>query len=401
MVMRIYLKPGREESVLRRHPWIFSGGIARLEGHPEAGATVAVHSAEGAFLAWGQYSPASQIRVRLVSWQDTDEPDAPEFWRERLQRAIALRAPLLADGGTDACRLVFAESDGIPGLIVDRYGEVLVLQALTAGAQARRQLYADLLASVLTPGTIYERSDADVREKENLVPFTGLLRGLEPPALVPIRENGLPFWVDVRKGHKTGFYLDQRPNRQLLRQWIEQRRRAGLGTSVLNVFSYTGAFTSYALAAGAEAVINVDASAEALALGRRHWPEGAPVTDLEGDAFRLLRDLRAAGQRFDVIILDPPKFAFSQADVQRAARGYKDINLQALHLLRPGGLLFTFSCSGAIPPDLFQKIVFGAALDAGREVQLVAWLAQGADHPVALHFPESAYLKGLVGQVVL
>ncbi len=400
MVTRLYLKPGREESVLRRHPWIFSGGVARLEGHPEAGATLAVHSADGAFLAWGQFSPASQIRVRLVSWLATDDPDAPDFWRERLRRAIALRAPLLVDTETDACRLVFAESDGVPGLIVDRYGEVLVLQALTAGAQLRRQLYADLLNELLNPRTIYERSDAEVREKENLIPFVGLLRGIEPPALVPIRENGLDFWVDVRKGHKTGFYLDQRPNRQLLRQWVEQRRRCGLGTAVLNVFSYTGAFTRYALAGGSESAINLDASAEALTLGRRHRPEDAPVTDLEGDAFRLLRELRATENRFDIIILDPPKFAFSQADIQRAARGYKDINLQALQLLRPGGLLFTFSCSGAITPDLFQKIVFGAALDAGREVQIVAWLAQGPDHPVALHFPESAYLKGLVGQVV-
>ncbi len=366
MIIRLYLKPGREESVLRHHPWIFSGGVARVEGRPAPGASLAVHSADGAFLAWGQYSPASQIRVRLVSWNEADDPDAPDFWRKRLARAIALRAPLLADSETDACRLVFAESDGIPGLIVDRYADVLVLQALTVGAQARRQLYADLLLDLLAPRTIYERSDAEVREKEDLVPYTGLLRGEGPPAFVPIRENGLGFWVDVKKGHKTGFYLDQRPNRLALRRHIEQRRRAGLGTAVLNVFSYTGAFTTYALAGGATSVVNIDASADALALGARHWPEDAPVTNLMGDAFRLLRDLRAEERAFDVIILDPPKFAFSQADVQRAARGYKDINLQALHLLREGGLLFTFSCSGAIAADLFQKIVFGAALDAGR-----------------------------------
>ncbi len=400
MMTKLYLKPGREESVLRRHPWIFSGGIARVEGHPKAGESVAVHSADGAFLAWGQYSPASQIRVRLVSWTASDDPDAPEFWRMRLKRAIAMRAPLLADGTTDSCRLIFAESDGVPGLIVDQYGDVLVLQALTAGAQARRHLYTDLLFDLVAPRTLYERSDAEVREKEDLIPYTGLLRGQEPPALVPIRENGLSFQVDVRKGHKTGFYLDQRPNRLSLRQHIEQRRRAELGTTVLNVFSYTGAFTAYALAGGAESVVNVDASTEALSLGHHHWSSDAPVTDVVGDAFRVLRDLRTEGRAFDVVILDPAKFAFSQADVQRAARGYKDINLQGLHLLRPGGLLFTFSCSGAISADLFQKILFGAALDAGREVQIIGWMAQGSDHPVALHFPESAYLKGLVAQVL-
>lgn len=401
MVKRLYLKPGREESVLRRHPWVFSGGVARVEGHPAAGESVAVHSADGAFLAWGQYSPSSQIRVRLVSWHADDDPDAPDFWRAKLMRAIALRAPLLAEGDTDACRLVFAESDGIPGLIVDRYADVLVLQALTAGAQARRLMYADLLVELLSPRTLYERSDADVREKEDLVPYTGLLRGEEPPSLVTIREHGLTFFVDVKKGHKTGFYLDQRPNRRLLRTHIEQRRRAALGTAMLNVFSYTGAFTVYALAGGASSILNVDASTEVLSLGRRHWADDAPVENVAGDAFRVLRDLRNEGRTFDVIVLDPPKFAFSQADVQRAARGYKDINMQALHLLRPGGLLFTFSCSGAISADLFQKILFGAALDAGREVQIIGWLAQGRDHPVALHFPEAAYLKGLLLQVVL
>ena len=399
---QVRLKPRRERSVRRRHPWVFSGAIAEVRGQPSPGETVAVCDAHGEFLAWGQYSPHSQIRVRLVSWRRADAVDAPDFWRARIRRAVAARAPLRAEGHTTAFRLVHAESDALPGLIADLYGETLVVQFLTQGAELRRELLVSLLAEEVRPQAVYERSDADVRRKEGLAARSGLLQGSLPQPLIVV-ENGLRFAVDVRQGHKTGFYLDQRENRALLRRFVARRVRMGEPPDLLNVFAYTGGFTLAALAGGATSAINVDTSAEALRRGRenlsRNGFDGAQVEDRVGDAFQLLRQMRRQERRFDLIVLDPPKFAFTRRDVQRAARGYKDINMQAFHLLRPGGLLFTFSCSGLISPDLFQKIVFGAALDAGREARIIAPLAQGPDHPIALTFPEGAYLKGLVCRV--
>ncbi len=401
---RIVLKPKREAAVLRRHPWIFSGAVARVEGDPEPGAMVGVYDHRGTFLAWGHYSPASQIRVRIFSWDETARADSREFWEERLRRALVAREPIVADGNTTACRLVFAESDGVPGLVADRYADTLVVQFLTAGAAQRRELFADVLWDLLKPRTIYERSDVDVREKEDLLPHVGLLRGEEPSEQIEVYENGLHFLVDVRTGHKSGFYLDQRENRQLLRDIVARRVHTGKMPHVLNVFSYTGAFAVYALAGGAASVVNVDSSSEALSQGRENLVlNGFGRTrgeDIEGDAFDVLRAMRTEGRQFDVVVLDPPKFAYTQRDVKRAARGYKDINMQAFHLLRPGGLLFTFSCSGAVSADLFQKIVFGAALDAERQAQIIDVMMQSGDHPVALTFPESAYLKGLVCRIV-
>ena len=369
------------------------------------GACVAVHDADGDFLAWGHFSPHSQIRVRLISWDAQDTPDTPAFWETRLRRAIDARAALLADGTTTACRLVHAESDGLPGLIVDQYGDVLIAQFLTAGTDSRRDLIADLLWKLaLPPRTLYERSDVEVREKEGLLEREGLLRGEEPPEQIEVLENGLTFLVDVRRGHKSGFYLDQRENRQRLREAARAFVQTGKMPSLLNVFAYTGGFAVYGLSGGAGSVVNVDTSQDALRLGRENLNRNgfgrARSEDIEGDAFHILRTLREEGRQFDIVVLDPPKFAFTQKDVQRAARGYKDINLQALHLLRPDGLLFTFSCSGAISADLFQKIVFGAALDAKRDAQIVGAMTQGSDHPVALTFPEGAYLKGLICRIV-
>ncbi|HOT90170.1 MAG TPA: class I SAM-dependent rRNA methyltransferase [Anaerolineae bacterium] len=397
----IILHAQRDVSVRRRHPWVFSGAIARVEGKPQPGALVAIHSADGTFLAWGHYSAASQIRARLFAWENEDFiPETTDFWRARLERAIAARKSLLVDGNTTACRLVNAESDGIPGLVVDRYGDVVVVQYLSAGAEARRELFNTLLLELLHPVTLYERSDVDVREKERLAPRAGLLAGDEPPAVVEIRENGLHFGVDVRHGHKTGFYLDQRDNRARLRAAVAQCD----APTVLNVFAYSGGFAVYALAGGASAVTNVDTSAEALRLGRENLARNgfteAAVEDIEGDAFMVLRELHRQKHAFDVVILDPPKFAFTQSDVKKATRGYKDINMQAMRLLRPGGLLFTFSCSGAISADLFQKIVFGAALDVQRDLQIIGRMTQSSDHPVALTFPEGEYLKGLICRVV-
>lgn len=398
---RVTLKPKRDAAVKRRHPWIFSGGIARVDGDPPPGALVAVCDSRGRFLAWGHYSPKSQIRVRLSSWDEHNVPDTADFWRARLDTAIAGRKPLLAGGATTACRLINAESDGIPGLVVDKYGDVLVVQVLTAGAEAQRELLNDLLVHTLHPATLYERSDVDVRKKEGLPQRTGLLHGDAPPARVEVLENGVRFLVDVQTGHKTGFYLDQRENRALVRNAVERRKAPA---AVLNVFSYTGGFGIYALAGGAATVTNVDASAEALRLGQDNLAangfSGTQVENVEGDAFTILRDLRAQGRTFDVVVLDPPKFAFTKKDVQRATRGYKDINMQALHLLNDGGLLFTFSCSGAISADLFQKVIFGAALDVGRDVQIIGRMSQSSDHPISLTFPEGDYLKGLICRVV-
>lgn len=409
-VANLFLKPKREAAVQRRHPWLFSGSISRIEPEDtelQKGDLVAVRSAGGKFQAWGHLSPDSQIRVRLFSWEENARPETADFWRQRIARAMDLRRDLLASRYTTACRLIYAESDGIPGLIVDRYANVCVAQFLTAGADSRRELFADLVWQEMqrrlpdgSPLALYERSDVDVRSREGLPERAGLLRGEAPPDLIEVKEHSLTFAVDIRSGHKTGFYLDQRDNRRRLHATISERVQFGERPQVLNVFAYTGGFGVYALAAGAESIIHVDTSVEALATAQinhqRNTQDLNRVEQVAGDAFEVLRTFRQQGRRFAVIVLDPPKFAFTQRDVQSAARGYKDINLQALHILEPGGLLFTFSCSGAVSDDLFQKIVFGAALDAGRDVQIIGRMTQAADHPVLLTFPESAYLKGLV-----
>jgi 23S rRNA (cytosine1962-C5)-methyltransferase len=386
------LKPGREKSLLRRHPWVFAGAVEEITGQPGEGETVRVVDSSGDFLAWGAFSPASQIRLRIWTWGEGETIDR-DFFRARLQRAIQTRLVLMPPGDTDALRLVHAESDGLPGLIVDRYGDTLVAQLLSSGAERWKDALADLLVELSGAARLYERSDVDVRHLEGLAERAGALRGDQPPHLVQIHEKGLEFWVDVRQGHKTGFYLDQRDNRQRLRQLAQGRR-------VLDCFCYTGGFSVAALAGGAQSVLAVDTSASALDLARRNLvlnnlpQERAEL--LEGDVFQVLRRLRDQGRSFDMIVLDPPKFAPTASHAGRAARAYKDINLLALKLLRPGGLLFTFSCSGGVDAGLFQKIVAGAALDAGVHARIIQRLSQSPDHPVALDFPEGAYLKGLV-----
>jgi 23S rRNA (cytosine1962-C5)-methyltransferase len=392
----VFLKKGRAKPVNQRHPWIYSGAISRLEGDPTDGDVVDVCDAGTNWLARGTVNRRSQIAVRLLTW-DQDEQIDIDFWRRRLERAIAARQALADDPATDAYRLLHAESDYLPGLIVDRYGDWLVVQFLTLGVERWRDELVRLLIG-LVDGVqgVYERSDVDVREKEGLEQRTGVLWGEEPPEGIGIVENGRRFLVDVRQGHKTGFYLDQRENRVRLPAFCA-------GAEVLDVFSYVGGFGVYAAAGGAKAVMLVDGSAPALELARRNLAlngfEGAGAEYVEGNAFSILRGYRARERQFDVVVLDPPKFAHSGREVERASRAYKDVNLLAFQLLRSGGVLFTFSCSGAVLADLFQKIVFGAALDAGRDAQIVGRLAQGADHPVALTFPEGAYLKGLICRV--
>ena len=388
----LVLKPGREKSVLRRHPWIFSGAVARVEGDPFPGATVNVVSSDGKFLGRAAYSPSSQIRARLWTFDPAEQVDA-DFFRRRILSAINARHTLQLDDQTDAYRLVNAESDGLPGLIVDRYAAVLVLQSLTAGSEYWKDILANLLLEITGLKDIYERSEAEVRELEGLPPKVGTLRGTLDSYQVPILENNLKFTVNIETGHKTGFYLDQRLNHLRVRRLAE-------GKDVLDCFCYTGGFTVNALAGGAKSVLSVDASAEALALCGENIAlnglDAARHSSTEGDVFQLLRKFRDENRSFDLVILDPPKFAPTAALAEKAARGYKDINRLAFKLLRPGGLLFTFSCSGGVDASLFQKIVASAALDAGVQAQILEHLSQAADHPVLIHFPEGAYLKGLV-----
>jgi 23S rRNA (cytosine1962-C5)-methyltransferase len=389
--MTITLKPGREKSLLRRHPWIFSGAVQHVDDEPASGGTVDLLSSNGDFLARAAYSPTSQIRARV--WTFNDEPVNADFFRKKIQAAIVRRSAFNLQISTDALRLIHAESDGIPGLIVDRYGDALVLQSLTTGSEFWKETIADILLEETGLSTIYERSDADVRELEGLAPTVGLLRGSMPHYPLTIYEHGLKFNVNFSEGHKTGFYLDQRANRLKVRELAK-------GRDVLDCFCYTGGFTVNALAGGAKSVVSVDASAQALALGQENAAlNGQPSERLEwieGDVFQLLRKFRDEARSFDMVILDPPKFAPTSAQAEKAAHGYKDINLLAFKLLRAGGGLFTFSCSGGVDAALFQRIVASAALDAGVDAQIVEYLSQGADHPVALNFPEGAYLKGLV-----
>ena len=358
------------------------------------GDTVEVLDARGLWLARGAFSPNSQIRVRLWTW-DRDEPVDDGFFARRLGRSIDRRRPLLVSGEADACREVHAESDGLPGVIVDRYASFRAVQLLSAGAERWRQAIVEALAARADVDGIYERSDVSVRELEGLPQRTGRLWGDEPPAATVIQEAGLRYQVDIRTGQKTGFYLDQREHRRLARQGMD-------GAEVLNAFAYTGGFTVAALQGGARSVLSIDSSAEALEMGRANVVlNGLSAEACQwtvADAFAELRRLRDRAARFDVILLDPPRFAATAAQADRAARGYKDINLLAFKLLRPGGRLFTFSCSGGISPELFEKIVAGAALDAQVQAAILRWLGQPSDHPVVLNFPEGRYLKGLICQ---
>ncbi|MCE5230269.1 class I SAM-dependent rRNA methyltransferase [bacterium] len=389
----IVIKAGREKPIRQRHPWVFSGAIERTEGRAENGAIATIAGSDGKFLARGYYNRHSQITGRILTWDETEAID-DAFWRRRLERAIALRKNIAGD----ACRLVYSESDGLPGLVVDRYGPWLVMQALTLGIDRNKKRIAEWLIELSGARGVFERSDVEVRRKEGLEPATGVLAGEAPPDRIEIRESALDgrplsFEVDVRAGHKTGFYLDQRANRCAVARWCA-------GLDVLNVFSYTGAFGVHAQAAGAGRVTNIDSSADALAQARRHWKlngfDANSAEFIEADAFHTLRRFREEGRRFDLIILDPPRLAATAGQVDRAARAYKDLNMVALQILNPGGLLATFSCSGHISADLFQKIVFGAAIDAGRGACIIERFTQGPDHPVALTFPEAEYLKGLL-----
>ena len=385
----IRLREGKERSLLRHHPWVFQGSIER--GKADAGETVRVESSEGKFLCWGAFSPSSMIRVRAWTFDEAERVDHA-FFKRRIARALALRArlPIASDG----VRLVHGEADGLPGLIVDRYGEVLSAQFLSAGMERWRDALADLLLAATGCTRLYERSDSGVRALEGLEPRAGWLRGDGPTELV-IREHGWRLNLDVAEGHKTGFYLDQRDNRALFARWV---RHFGL-QRVLNCYCYTGGFSVAALAGGAQQVVSVDSSAPALDKARANVAlngfDAARHEALDADVNAFLRQQLQAGASFDAIVLDPPKFAPTASHAERAARAYKDINRLALKLLAPGGLLLTFSCSGGVGAELFHKIVAGAAADAGVDGAILQRLEGAPDHPTTLVFPEGEYLKGL------
>ncbi len=395
MDKRLILKPGREKSLLRRHPWIFSGAIQHVQGDPNKGDTLAVESAKGDFLGYCGYNPDSSIRGRMWTF-DENEINA-SFFKEKLRIAISLRRDIdYIDSQNNACRLIHAESDGLPGLIVDQYGEYLAVQFLTAAIDTWRDEIIAALAEITGIRCIYERSDVEVRRLEGLEERKGVLLGEEPPSRIEIIENGLKFLVDIKGGQKTGFYLDQRNNRAALAEFARDK-------DILNCFSYTGGFAVYGLNAGAHSVLSVDSSQEAndLALenSRLNGLKEEKANFITGDVFQELRKFRDARRSFDLIVLDPPKFASTSAQADKAARGYKDINLLAFKLLKPGGTLFTFSCSGGVSRELFQKIIADAALDAGFSAAIIRQLSQGPDHPIALNFPEGEYLKGLVCKI--
>ncbi|RZT38688.1 class I SAM-dependent rRNA methyltransferase [Cupriavidus agavae] len=390
----ITLKPGKEKSLLRRHPWVYATGIAATEGRCEAGSTVVIRAADGRFLARGAYSPESQIRARVWTF-DENEPVDHALFKRRVAAAVAHRRQWVRD--TSAVRLIFGEADRIPGLVVDYYGEgergQLVCQFNSAGVEQWKDALVQALVKETGCPNVYERSDAAVRQREGLELVTGVLAGAEPDPELSVTEHGVKYYVDVRNGHKTGFYVDQRDNRKLVGDLAQ-------GREVLNCFCYTGGFSLAALRGGAASVTSIDSSGDALKIAANNVAlngfDAGRATWLDADVFKMLREFRAEGRQFDLIVLDPPKFAPSAAHIDRAARAYKEINLVGMQLLRPGGLLFTYSCSGAIGMELFHKIVAGAATDARADARILRRLSAGTDHPMSAAFPEGEYLKGLL-----
>ncbi|GIK59528.1 MAG: ribosomal RNA large subunit methyltransferase I [Ignavibacteriaceae bacterium] len=388
----VFLKKSADSFIKRKHPWIFSGAIEKVEGNPANGETIQIFSSNKTLVGVGSYSPSSQIRVRVWSFNPEEKIDK-DFFRKKFLAASQFRKRIVDTSQTNAYRIINSENDGLPGLIVDRYADYLICQFLSSGSDFHKKIITETLDEVFNPIGIYERSDVEIRIKEGLEPTKGTLSGKEPDDLIQILENGLKFSVDVKNGHKTGFYLDQRDNRKLVSEFSR-------GKNVLNCFSYTGGFSVYALSSGAKNLTQIEASESALDLSTKNIelnnPDDSKIENISGDVFEVLRKFRDERRTFDLIILDPPKFAESESQIQKASRGYKDINLLAIKLLNPGGILFTFSCSGHISQELFQKIVADAALDSGREVKIIKQLTQAADHPVALNFPEGLYLKGLI-----
>ncbi|HEV8725474.1 MAG TPA: class I SAM-dependent rRNA methyltransferase [Candidatus Binatia bacterium] len=390
-MLNVFLNSGRERPILNGHPWIFSGAIESVEGPTEAVGVADVFDCKENWLARGLYNPKSQIRVRVLTWQK--EAIDRDFFARRISQAHAFRQRYLSDA-TDAYRVVNAEGDLLPGLIVDRYANFLVSQFFSAGIALFKDAIVSTLSAIDSVKGIFERSDGRVGDEEGLEPSVGVLSGEAPPEQITITESGFKFLVDVRRGQKTGFFLDQRDNRAFLSTVVRDQ-------TVLNCFSYSGAFSVYAFGAGAREVVSLDSSRPALELAEQNLALNgfaeAPGELLKGDAFAYLKE---TDRQFDLIVLDPPSLAHKRSDVMAATGGYKFLNLHALKHLKPGGMLLTFSCSQHLSTDLFQKVVFGAAVDATRKVTIVKRLGHPIDHPISLHHPEGEYLKGLALRVL-
>jgi 23S rRNA (cytosine1962-C5)-methyltransferase len=392
----IILKPGREKSVRQHHPWIFSGAIGHESEPPERGGIVHVLDSKGSFLAYGYYNSRSQIRIRILDWHK-NAVLGRAWWHEKLKAAIVRRAHMLEGPRTNSCRLVYGESDFLPGLIVDKYADYIVIQILTAGIERVRETIVTELFDLLKPKGIYERSDTETRALEGLKIRTGMVAGDDPPDEIIIKENNRKFKVNIITGQKSGYYLDQRDNRQVVASYAK-------GLNILDCFCYSGGFSVYALGGFAKSATLLDSSAQSLALARENITindfSESQVAAIEGDVFKVLREFRDSHRLYDMVILDPPKFAPTKADLKKALAGYKDINMLGMNVLNPGGILATFSCSGAVDLQTLQTVLFWAATDTGRDVQILRTLSQGEDHPRLATFPESEYLKGLICRVV-
>jgi len=392
----VILKKGKEKAALQRHPWIFSGAIDKVKGAPENGEIVKVFAADKSFLAYGYYNSQSRVAVRLLEWEEETTVDK-EWYQQKLRNAIASRAHVLNNEDTNTCRLVFSEADYLPGLIVDKYADFLSLQILSAGIENVKADIIDILRAELNPSGIFDKSDANARTHENLEVSQGLLWGETPPEFIEVKENGMRYHINIADGQKSGFYCDQRDNREILAAYTKDKE-------VLDCFCYSGGFTLNSLKHGAKHVTSVDSSALAIEtlkhnLGLNGFTEDQQ-TSIQSDVNKQLRAFKEEGRTFDVIILDPPKYAPSRSALDRAARAYKDLNRLGMLLLNPGGILATYSCSGAVDLETFKQITAWAALDAGKEVQIIKQFHQPEDHPVRISFPEGEYLKGLLVRVL-
>jgi 23S rRNA (cytosine1962-C5)-methyltransferase len=391
----VILKKGKEKAAILRHPWIFSGALDKIKGKPENGEVVAVRSADKEFLAYAYYNDQSRVALRLLEWDESTVIDE-NWYRQKLKNAIASRSHVLNEN-TNTCRLVFSEADFLPGLIVDKYDNFLSLQVLSAGIEAVQADIISILIEELKPAGIFDKSDAGARKHENLEPAQGLLWGENPPEFIEVRENGIKYHINIAEGQKSGFYCDQRDNRQILAAYTKDK-------TVLDCFCYSGGFTLNSLQQGAAQVTSVDSSALAVEtlqhnLGLNGF-DAARQVSIQSDVNKQLRVFKEQGQQFEVLVLDPPKYAPSRSALDRAARAYKDLNRLGMLLLKPGGILATFSCSGAVDMETFKQIIAWAALDAGREVQIIKQFNQPEDHPVRVSFPEGEYLKGLLLRVL-
>ncbi|RZJ75764.1 MAG: class I SAM-dependent rRNA methyltransferase [Flavobacterium sp.] len=395
-MVEIKLKKGKEKAVLQRHPWVFSGALEKIKGSPENGEVVKVYSSNNDFLAYGYYNDQSRVAVRLLSW-DENQTINETWYEEKITQAISSRAHLAKSKDTNTYRLIFSEADFLPGLIVDKYDDFLSLQILSSGIEKARDIIISLLVKALNPKGIFDRSDATARTHEGITAENGLLWGENPPAFIAVKENGITYNINIAEGQKSGFYCDQRDNRKFLAEYTE-------GKNVLDCFSYSGGFSLNAFKNGASSVTSVDSSALAIEtlkqnINLNNFDESKHIA-IQSDVNKQLRQFSEEDKKFDVIVLDPPKYAPSRSALDRAARAYKDLNRRGLMLLEKGGLLATFSCSGAVDIDTFKQIIAWAAVDAGKEVQIIKQFSQPEDHPVRISFPEGEYLKGLLVRVI-